>query len=436
MPEHTEKPGKEAQRCPPEYPKGLPASWLATVTNPILDSGYRRLVDGNGTQRVFAVTSERQCAIQTGEMLQREYLTLALMDLGYHPASAYVISTALEFWARTGERMDGDPEPFAFSNEDIYTFSKLLWMPRPTPYPAWEEFLERLSSEDTYSAFIGSCFDRHSTGRQFLWLYGPNGQDGKSFTLSTIMRLFGPAGCAITGESIRSSNQFTASAWYGKRVAVYADCKNPKLGMSEILRNITSGDSVPIEFKGKPAFTAAIRLKLLIASNSRPELTGGNADKSRLLLIEVAPSRKTDDPAWLGQLEEQMPGFIWHCLDTYKRLVPHHGNIPVPAIIQEQVDDAAACFEDEYTAAFADLFDLDEKSFLRAHTVRELLVQRSSQFHDGNRMGDWASWLERTHGIRRRRHSEGVRYIGLRLRASVTMPAPGMRTRAPRENGM
>lgn len=89
----------------------------------------------------------------------------------------------------------------------------------------------------------------------------------------------------------------------GKRLAVYPDCKNSKVGMSELLRNVTSGDPVSVEFKNKDPFTAALRIKLLIGANEKPEVTTGPADTSRLIYIEVGKSKNTDDPTWKERLE-------------------------------------------------------------------------------------------------------------------------------------
>jgi hypothetical protein len=144
---------------------------------------------------------------------------------------------------------------------------------------------------------------------------------------------------------------------YGKILVLFPDCKNEKLLMSEFVRNISSGDLVPIERKGVDAFSAELNARLIVASNSAPDLTSGNADLSRLIYLKVAPSLVKDDPTFEQRLIDEYPHFVAHCLADYQELAPKHGLIALPSALDAQAEDLAADFEQEFELVFSKTFD-------------------------------------------------------------------------------
>ena len=86
-------------------------------------------------------------------------------------------------------------------------------------------------------AFVWSTFVKGSRSRQYVWLRG-NGQDGKSKVLGVLQGVFGPAAAGINNTLFQKGNQFLFSAIYGKRLVIYADCKNAKFGMTEFVLNV------------------------------------------------------------------------------------------------------------------------------------------------------------------------------------------------------
>ena len=96
-----------------------------------------------------------------------------------------------------------------------------------------------------------------------------------------------------------SGSRWLLSTVYGKRFVAWPDCKNPKFCMSEVLRNVTSGDGVTVEYKGQAPFSTDMYLKLIVGSNHEPEITGAGADKSRLLRIDVKENAANkNDVTW------------------------------------------------------------------------------------------------------------------------------------------
>src|SRR5207248_920067 len=110
---------------------------------------------------------------------------------------------------------------------------------------------------------------------------------------------------------------------------------------------------VQVEFKGQTPFSAKMYLKLLVGSNLKPELTGQNADLSRLMYIEVAESKNKDDPTWTERLRAELPAFLNACREKYESLCPRHGNIRTNDASKALREGAAVSFEEH----FYDVFD-------------------------------------------------------------------------------
>jgi hypothetical protein len=196
-------------------------------------------------------------------------------------------------------------------------------------------------------------------------------------------------------------------------VALYADCKNARFGMTEVVRNVTSGDPVLIEFKGQTPFSTRLYVKLFVASNPKPEFTSQNSDRSRVLYIEVAESTTKDDPTWRDRLKDELPGFLWACRQTYERLCPHHGDIQISDASKALVSGAAESFEDHWEDIFEASFVLDPKNRVPAVRFAADLEKHHLSSHD---VSDFKTWLERSHGIKQRRSSDGRFYDGIRIR--------------------
>ena len=116
--------------------------------------------------------------------------------------------------------------------------------------------------------------------------------------------------------------------------------------MTEMIRNITSGDQVDVEFKGEAQFSTKMYLKLIIGSNHEPEITSGGADKSRLIRIHVSENiNKKDDPEWPERLKQELPAFLHACREQYEKLCPNHGKIILDKQIIDDVDSSTEAIE-------------------------------------------------------------------------------------------
>lgn len=386
------------------------AAQVRDVCVPILDENFRLYRDEKtGTTREYRVMGGEASLVMKDSLMKKVlYDGLKAITSEYPPLD--LLGRSLEIWRTNTAAIHQDPLPFAFAGDDRLAFKRFDWTPSPRPHPAWEEFTSRLSDAPGFMAFIWSIFEPTNTGRQYLWLHG-NGEDGKSVVLGVIVEIFGPAGLGASSTHFSKENRFFFSSLWGKRVVAYADCKNPKFGMTEMVRNITSGDPVLIEFKNKDSFSGVINCKLLVASNDAPEITTGDADMSRCFYVKVAESKTKDDPAWRDRLRAELPGFLAACQQHYRELCPHGGKIRLSEASRELRAEAAADFESEFEEVFGEVFCKDDKAEMPAFQFRQLLKDAG---FDDQKIHDFKLWMQRKHGITRHRTAAGAFYPGLK----------------------
>lgn len=312
----------------------------------------------------------------------------------------------LTVWKEQGENLPYEPKPFTWGDEDAWSYRKLQFVPTEGIHPAWDEFLLRLSNADEFMAFIWSIFEMKNESRQFLYLYDPAGEGGKSTIIRILGEIFGDgAFCGIQGTMINGAgSRWLASSLYGKRLVAWADCKNPKFCMSEVLRNVTSGDNVSVEFKGKPVFTTKMYVKLIIGSNMPPEITGAGADTSRLIRIDMKENRiNKDDPHWADKLREQLPHFLWDCRLAYERLCVGHGKIALTDETSNLVMESTVGTESHFA-------DIVEERMIRGSgretTSKNFRALCQEERLDDMRMGNFKAYLAREYQIYSKRQMD------------------------------
>ena len=383
---------------------------------PVLNQSFRLFRDLAGIDKVFYVNDRNECTLQQEQTPLKQVLHDELKRIfGVIPPER-LLQTSITLWKKECKKLQGEPAPFTFAGDTRLCFKHFDWEPAESPFQAWEEFLSRLSDRESFMAFVWSCFEEENKSRQYVWLRG-EGQDGKSKVLGVINRVFGSAATGIGNAHLKSPNQFLYSAIYGKRVVIYADCKNTHLGMTEFVRNCTSGDPVPVEFKGQTPFSWDMYVKLFVASNPKPSFTSQGADTSRVIYIEVAESKSKNDPNWSDQLEAELPGFLFACRKEYERLCPNHGDIQINDTSSNLINEAASAFEEDFYGVFEECFKHVKEAKTEAKHVRNLLKDRR---FDNNKIGDMKQWMERTHGIKYRRTKEGRFYENLALAEQYT----------------
>jgi hypothetical protein len=264
-------------------------------------------------------------------------------------------------------------------------------------------------------AFVWSCFEPRCRSRQFCYLYGPHGEEGKSTVLTVLYRLFGVAAVSLNNSLTNGemSARWLPAMLLGKRVVVWPDCKNPRFAMSEILRNIVSGDPVPIERKGEDPFTAILRVRLFIASNTAPEITDEGANSSRLLRVDV-DKRLSDEAGWEDKLEQEMPYFLYACRAAYQELCPDHGAIRLGTKAKKLITESATA--DSQWDEILQHVRIGETESCEAGTFQALCRQYRLS---NTEIGYFKAYLLKKYGVKKDHHQK--RYHGVSILPNTEM---------------
>jgi putative DNA primase/helicase len=401
--------------------KGFQDDMVMSCCVPVLNKYFRIFREPSGLERLYDVNTNNEATLLLDQQPMRVALHHSLKhQFGSIPPDG-ILTAAIKLWRKEVVPIIEEPAPFCFVGDDRLCFKRFDWLPTQGNFPAWEEFLCRLSDADAFKAFVWSSFEPKNRSRQYCWLHGSEGEDGKTAVLGVIVKVFGNAAAGVSNSHVgKNANQFVYSMIYGKRIVVYADCKNPNFGMSEFVRNVTSGDPVQIEFKGETGFSAPLYCKLFVGSNPQPTIGSENADQSRLILIRVAPSKNRDDPEWPTRLEAELPAFLWACQESYVRLCPNHGKIRISAASEELKKSIAAEAEEQFADVFEKYFVAQPGGRLSA-SMMTLVLTRYAGFtaRDSIRLGDFKSWMKRTHNVEYKNSNSDRRYEGVVIKPEM-----------------
>lgn len=382
---------------------------------PMLDQLYLLRRDKTDTESLYAIGEGKEVSLlATNKGLLHRVFGWAQGTQHSEGFTERKAEQAYFLWRGMTKPLVEEPALVKFKSQDPdeYTFRRLPFDPAEGPIPAWKEFEDRLADAQVWRAFVWSIFEAKNEGRQTMWLTG-EGEDGKSRVLKVLSDAMGSNGCAaLTGAALKEP-RFLAATCYGKRLVVYADCKNPRFLMSEFLRNLSSGDAVAIERKGKDAFTGTLMAKVIVASNPMPEITSQKADLSRLILMPVAPSPVKDDATWPQRLVEELPAYLYACREAYGVLCPGHGKITLSAAMLDLVKERAEEFEDEFQVFFDRYYVKEEGASTSAGTVQDDAKDTWNAKAD-QKLSDFKEWIVRTNKGRYGKSGSVRRYNGFR----------------------
>jgi putative DNA primase/helicase len=342
------------------YEPGAAISLTGKVNQQMIDGLNRDLMVPNFRLRVegtrnFYYRVANHLTKELEPFLNREILLraakLMCMERSGGPVKTDIVNRVARTFELSAIGMREQPKPFAWPEQDEWCLKKIPFSPVEGDYPAWEEFLNRLSAPHDFMAFVWSIFEYRNKSRQFLYMFDPAGQGGKSTVIRVLGDLLGPAHVGLTNMMANSegAGRWLMSMLEGKRLATWADCKNSQFGMTESLRNLSSGDYVTVDVKGKPPYTTKMYVKLIIGSNDEPQITSAGADISRLIRINVRENDvNKNDPAWEDQLRAELPFFLYDCRGAYEELCPEHGDINVSSVTRALANDSTEAVESKY----------------------------------------------------------------------------------------
>ena len=198
--------------------------------------------------------------------------------------------------------------------------------------PNCDSWLEKFEDTDKeiIKDFIWTIFDTSAQTAEALWIYDEGGK-GKSTMNKFIKGLvdkylksaFGREMVKASGKSTTDdiNGRFNSASYYDKRVIMFPDCKNTKIGKTEFFHTITGGDYISVEDKHEKAFSFKTNAKVIICSNAYPAVDINQNNEVRRLLIITVKDPFKELPRVINDFEnymlEEADAFMYKCYLSY-----------------------------------------------------------------------------------------------------------------------
>ncbi|WP_436667262.1 DNA primase family protein [Latilactobacillus sakei] len=245
-------------------------------------------------------------------------LSLDDMDQRYVPMANVDVDTV------TGAVITHSPQHYATISNDI-TYDKDAKAPR------WIQFLNEVIIDDEgnpdvetieiLQLLVGNTLAASHKANVFVYLHG-GGANGKSVFLEILSQIMGYANTSAVGLTSLGGS-FGKEPLIGKRVNIATENITPKDFNSSDLKSITSGDSIIVNRKGKPALTMRLPIKLWFAANDLVDF--GDQSVGLRRRIKAIPFKRKflleeQDTNLINELYRELPGILNWAIEGLIRL--------------------------------------------------------------------------------------------------------------------
>ncbi len=183
------------------------------------------------------------------------------------------------------QMVDGDPHPAVVQGCEVVSLKKIPYIKKNVTLkhlnPFLAEFLGRVNYHKHMCAIIWAQF----TGRNWIkliYLYGREGREGKT----SFMRMLGNLSQS-TATLEDDSSRFAFFPIYGKSIIKINENEKTRLISSKTIKQITGGNTLSIEEKGKTAFAGRVKGLMIVDSNCELRINGNMFETHRLMYCEV-----------------------------------------------------------------------------------------------------------------------------------------------------
>jgi len=194
----------------------------------------------------------------------------------------------------------------------------------------WDQFLSRVDDPEAFGAYIWAIYEPEYKGKQFLYLMGRSGNDGKSTIASAIMRHVGERNSqTVEPNDFASASSFATSALIGRRLVVVPEVSNAKLLFYPRFKSLTGNDNMRVEPKGRTAFSMPFECRVLCHGNYPLETRDIAWVRSRTLWLKVDAVTDHSTPAseWEKGLSDEYVEFLRWCKWCYSMRTEDNRNI-------------------------------------------------------------------------------------------------------------
>lgn len=230
--------------------------------------------------------------VTTGEAMLRSDLVRAFGSVMNRTRIAEILTKVAALSYRDTEELESTTPPnlipFLNGVYDLQTQRLLPHSPaqfftyaHPVRYdptatcPAITKFLNEIVEapmQDILTDIAGLCLYRDRLTRHFFILVG-EGHNGKSKYLTLLRAILGKQRCVSITPHHLEKRDFTASQLHDKHADLGADIPGGIIRDLTIVKSITGGDFISVEFKGKDRFETRSYAEIIYSSNTPPRFS-------------------------------------------------------------------------------------------------------------------------------------------------------------------
>jgi len=225
----------------------------------------------------------------------------------------------------SAELLDHSPE-FRFINQAGAEYDPEADCPR------WRQYLQETVKSETHrlklQEYAGYCLMHWGLPEhKALFLVGPQAS-GKSTFADTIRALLGGAENVASMSPQQMTDRFGTAELFGAWANIRNDIPPDTIQETGTFKEITAGDPIKAERKGKPLFHFRPTAKHIFSANQLPDAEEDDGAFYRRVLLVPFPTtipREQRDKSLDDKLQSELPGILNWALDGLSRLLAQDG---------------------------------------------------------------------------------------------------------------
>jgi hypothetical protein len=318
-----------------------------------------------------------------------------------HKILTEVAKTWLTNSAAFGFAIDKLPSSFSLEADEL-TYNRVSIELVDGPTPTWDDFISRCGANGrALMAYTWSIFEKDDKSPQYLFLRGA-GNDGKGSYTEWLQNILGKnAVCALSADDPHWPAQCM-----GKRLGLWPELNATSKVMTTTFKGITGGDAVTITQKYEKAITTTLDIKFILSTNKAIEIAGSDAEKRRIILVDLGPRGLQIDDYKL-KIKEETSAFLFKCKKAYHEL--YDTKALTIKCDHESFEQHSASFEDEFELLFSSYFKSAPGMRIKAVEVTEAITKFKA--YDRNFKSNFKEWLERKKGVGKIKTNGGIWYL-------------------------
>lgn len=294
----------------------------------------------------------------------------------------------------------------------------------------WDKFINDLSNgneeiKNVLQEYAGLTLSNMTGNRvkKVLLLYG-KGDSGKSKFIEILCKMAGDENC-INLKMQQLSDRFSMASIYGKRIVFNGDLPNSTLEDPSTLKEITGGDQLSAEFKGKDRFSFSFKGVLMFACNNLPYIKGDTGQHlfDRFLIVpcnNVIPVEQRD-PLLIDKLMKDKNYIFQWALRGLERLIKQNYKFSYAEALEKQKENYMLA-SDSVRAFVKEGYDITGQSTDRIKSTELYKAYETYCLENENRTccsEEFAKRLENNHGVVKYKYSGRKYFKGIKAKEFV-----------------